>query len=102
MTATANSGTLAIVGTRHLESVITPGQLELLALYASGYTYEKIGITKFLSPLTVRNKIVLARKRSGARSTTHLCVALIDAGMIRMDRRDGHYKPVAQDMRIAG
>lgn len=82
------------------EKTITPRQLELLALYASGYDYTQIGSMKFLSPHTVKWHLSNALSRSRARNLTHLCVILIDAGMIRRSA-EGGYEPVA-DMRVAG
>lgn len=82
------------------ETTVTPNQLELLALYASGYGYERIGSIKFLSPYTVRNNLRSALRRSGARNLTHLCAVMAEKGMIRRNA-EGVYMPV-QDLRIAG
>jgi len=82
------------------ESTITPIQLELLALYASGYSYEQIGRVKFRSPFTVRNTLLLAQRRSGARNLTHLVAAVVEAQMVRRNS-EGLYEPI-QDLRIAG
>lgn len=81
------------------ERTITPRQLELLALYASGYGYEDIGSMKFLSPHTVKWHLANALQRSHARNLTHLCVILIEAGMIA--RSGDSYAPVP-DLRVAG
>jgi DNA-binding NarL/FixJ family response regulator len=83
------------------EKSVTPRQLELLALYASGYRYEHIARVKFLSPYTVRRHMALAVARSGARNLTHLCSALVEAGMIRRNA-ENIYEPVAPDLRIVG
>lgn len=83
------------------ETVVTPRQLELLALYASGYGYEHIARVKFLSPYTVKYHMGRAVARSGARSLTHLCAALVEAGMIRRNA-ENIYEPVSPDLRIAG
>jgi DNA-binding NarL/FixJ family response regulator len=82
------------------ERTVTPRQLELLALYASGYGYEHIARVKFLSPYTVKYHMSRAVSRSGARNLTHLCAALAEAGMIRRNA-ENIYEPV-QDLRIAG
>jgi DNA-binding CsgD family transcriptional regulator len=82
------------------ETTITPRQLELLALYASGYDYAAIGRVKFFSPHTVRYHLGWALRRSGARNLTHLCSVLVEKGMIRRNA-EGLYEPV-QDLRIAG
>ena len=66
-----------------IEEVITPRQLELLALYASGFDYQQIGEMKFLSPYTVRNTLLYLNARVGARNLTHLSVMCLDAGLIR-------------------
>lgn len=101
MSVNGRSGARGTVATADLEAVITPGQLELLALYASGYSYGDIGNIKFLSPYTVRNKLMLALRRSGCRNLTHLSVALLEAGMIRRTS-EYIYEPVGQDLRVAG
>jgi DNA-binding CsgD family transcriptional regulator len=72
--------------------VITPSQLELLALYASGHDYATIGQMKFLSPYTVRNKLYRAQERVGAKNLTHLCVICMEYGLIR--KNGVGYKPV--------
>lgn len=82
------------------ENTVTPIQLELLALYASGYSYDQIGSLKFRSPYTVRNTLLLAQRRAGARNLVHLVSAVVQAQMIRLNK-DGIWEPV-QDMRIAG
>ncbi len=71
---------------------ITPMQLELLALYASGYDYAKIAELKFLSPFTVRNNLHRARDRVGAKTVTQLCVICMEHGLIR--KNGIGYKPV--------
>ena len=98
MNVVANSGNKP--GVVDPESTVTPSQLELLALYASGYSYEEIGRAKFMSYQGVRKSLWRACDRSGARNPTHLCVALLDHGMIRVNA-EGMYEPI-QDLRIAG
>jgi DNA-binding CsgD family transcriptional regulator len=71
---------------------ITPSELDLLALYASGHQLAEIGAMKFLSPHTVRNNLVRARKRVGAKNLTHLCVMAVEAGIIR--KNGNGFKPV--------
>lgn len=63
---------------RHL----TQRQLELIALFASGYDYRRIASAKFLSYNTVRNTLERARQNVGADSLTHLCVLSLQAGVI--------------------
>jgi DNA-binding NarL/FixJ family response regulator len=70
----------------------------MLALYASGYGYEDIGRMKFFSPHTVKNYLRHAVVHSGARNLTNLCVACVEAGMIRLNA-ENIYEPV-QDLRI--
>jgi DNA-binding CsgD family transcriptional regulator len=81
------------------EPSVTPRQLEMLALYASGYGYEDIGRMKFFSPYTVRNYLKQAVARTGSRNITSLCTTLVDVGMIRKNE-DGVWEPVV-DLRIA-
>lgn len=78
---------------------VTARQLELLALYASGEDIPTIAKMKYLSPYTVRNILTRARENVGARSLTHLCVVLVDSGMLA--RNGNGYKPV-QDERVVG
>jgi DNA-binding NarL/FixJ family response regulator len=82
------------------ETTITPRQLELLALYASGYSYSEIGAAKFMSYEGVKSSLTRALARTGARNLTHLCVIACEAGMIRRSPQ-GIYEPVA-DLRVAG
>lgn len=72
--------------------IITPRQLELLALFASGHDYDEIAEMKFVSRHTVKNVLHLARERAGAKNLTHLCVICVDYGLIR--RNGVGYKPV--------
>lgn len=74
------------------EKVMTPRQLELAAFYASGHSLAEIGEMKFLSPYTVRNTLLLAQQRVGAKNLTQLCVLLIERGMIQ--KNGTGYKPV--------
>lgn len=81
------------------EPQITPRQLELLALYASGYQIDEIASMKFLSYTSVQQTLALARERTGAKSLTHLCVICLEHGLIR--RNGKGYKPV-QIERVVG
>lgn len=82
--------------TKHLRYLkITPRQLELTALFASGYDYQAIADMKFLSYNTVRRDLKAAQDRLGAKSITHACVILLDFGLIA--RNGVGYKPVIDD-----
>lgn len=81
------------------ENVVTPRQLELLALYASGMTYDEIARIKFLSRHTVKNMLHRANERVGTQNLTHLCVVCLDAGLIK--KNGVGYKPV-QEERVVG
>lgn len=71
---------------------ITPRQLELLALYASGHAQVEIAEMKFVSLNTVRNTLHEARVRAGCRTMPQLCAMAVDHGLIV---KNGHgYKPV--------
>lgn len=72
---------------------VTPRQLELIALVASGYTYAEIGEMKFLSYHGVRNSLVAAVKRTEARNVTHLAVLCMESGLIYRNGSDD-YKPI--------
>lgn len=82
-----------------LESTLTPRQLEVLALVASGYSYADIARMKFYSMHTVQKQIGAALKRTGARSTTNLVAMMVDVKLIRRNS-DGDYHP-DPDLRIA-
>lgn len=82
-----------------ISDTITPRQLEILALYASGYQLDEIAQLKFLSYSSVKQTAATARERAGARSLTHLCVMLVDEGLIQKNGRV--YKPI-QPERIIG
>lgn len=71
--------------------VVTPRQLELLALYASGHQIEEIAALKFISPHTARNTLRQAKERVGARTLTHLCVLCVEVGVIYKNGQG--YKP---------
>lgn len=79
------------------EDVLTPRQLELLALYASGLQITEIATVKFLSPWTVQKILGHARDRVGAKNLTHLCVICVEVGAIR--KNGTGYKPVVVDPR---
>jgi DNA-binding NarL/FixJ family response regulator len=78
---------------------ITPQQLELIALYASGHQLNDIAEMKFLAYFTVRNKLAEASNRVGAKSLAHLCALAVENGLIV---KNGHgYKPVQME-RVIG
>lgn len=79
--------------------VLTPRQLELLALYASGDTLPEIANKKFLSYSSVQQTLGTARERVGARSLTHLVAIAIEARVIV--KNGIGYKPV-QEERVVG
>ena len=79
--------------------IITDRQLELLALYASGHDMGEIAQMKFLSYSSVKQTMATARERVGAKSLTHLCVVLLDQGLIR--KNGVGYKPVLEE-RVIG
>lgn len=78
---------------------VTPRELELIALYASGHQFDEIGKAKFISALTVRNNLYRARDRVGAKNLTHLCILCLDAGVIR--KNGVGYKPVQEERVVA-
>lgn len=81
------------------ENVMTPRQLELLALYASGHTLAEIGTMKFLSQYTVRNNLLRAQQRVGAKNLTHLCLLCVERGMLQ--KNGTGYKPVQAEGVVA-
>lgn len=78
---------------------LTPRQLELLAMYASGSTLEEIATAKFLSYSSVKQSLASARERVGAKSLTHLCVLSVDAGVIV--KSGAGYNPVQEERIVA-
>jgi DNA-binding CsgD family transcriptional regulator len=78
---------------------LTPRQIELLALYASGKELREIATIKFLSYSAVQQCLATARERVGATNLSHLCAICIDAGVIK--RNGVGFKPV-QDERVVG
>ena len=97
-TAASFERATARTGHADLESAITPRQLEVLSLVASGYSYADIARMKFYSLHTVQKHVLTALKRSGARSTTNLIALMVDVKLIRRNS-EGNYEPV-QDLRI--
>lgn len=78
---------------------ITPRQLELLALYASGVELRFIAEQKFMSYRAVQDRLAQARLRTGALSLAHLCSLCVETGLLE---RNGHgFKPV-QAERVIG
>lgn len=80
-------------------TTLTPRQLELVAMYASGSTLEEIATAKFLSYSSVKQSLASARERVGAKSLAQLCVVCHEADVIR--RYGTEFKPV-QEERVVG
>ena len=78
---------------------ITQNQLEIIALYASGHQLKEIAAIKFLSYTRVRNILVEARERVGARSLAQLCSLAVEHHLIVPNGQG--YKPV-QEERVIG
>lgn len=78
---------------------LTPRQLELVALFASGHDIREIAAMKFLSYSSVKQTLATARIRVGALSLTHLCVLCVESGVIA--KNGFGYKPV-QEERVVG
>jgi DNA-binding NarL/FixJ family response regulator len=78
---------------------ITPRQLELIALYASGVELRDIAERKFMSYRSVQNRLTIARDRVGARSLTHLCVLCVEHGLIV--RNGTGFKPIQAEGVVA-
>ena len=74
---------------------ITPRQLELLALYASGVGLRDIAARKFLTYRGVQDSLATAKDRVGAKSLPNLCAIAVEH---RLLVRNGQgYKPVVFD-----
>lgn len=66
---------------------LTQRHVEMVALFASGKSYQDIADAKFMHYNTVRRILEQARQLVGADSLTHLCVLSLEAGVIRRDGR---------------
>lgn len=64
---------------------LTPRQLEIIALSASGYTGAEISQEIFLSLHTVRNYIKAAKKRTGARNLSQMVAWCIREELLVVD-----------------
>lgn len=82
------------------KTTLTPRQLELLALYASGHEIKQIAEIKFLSYQTVQKALSAAKERVGARTLAHLCALATETGVIARNSNGG-YVPV-QEERVVG
>jgi DNA-binding CsgD family transcriptional regulator len=80
---------------------LTPRQLELIAMAASGCNYAEIAEAKYLAKDTVQNTLNRARENIGAVNITHLCVICMDAGVIQRNGSRGSFVPV-QDEGVRG
>ena len=74
---------------------ITPRQLELIALCASGLELRDIAARKFLSYSTVQTTLATAKARVGATNLTQLCLLCAENGLIV--RNGVGFKPVQVD-----
>lgn len=74
---------------------LTPRQLELIALYASGCGLREIAARKFLSYKWVQEMLTDARERVGASTLPQLCAITAEAGLIV--RNGNGFKPVQRD-----
>lgn len=61
---------------------LTPRQLQIIALSASGYTGSEISGEIYLSLHTVRNYIKAAKKRTGARNLSQMVAWCIRDGLL--------------------
>jgi DNA-binding CsgD family transcriptional regulator len=64
---------------------LTPRQLEILALHASGMTYVEIGSELFISPRTVEITMAQAKARLNAINLTHAVVLAVSRGFLCLD-----------------
>lgn len=65
----------------------TQQQLEILALYAAGHNFHRIGELIFLSEHTVKYHLTELRRAVGAGSNTHALVLCIARGYLCVDGR---------------
>ena len=72
----------AILTSRRSPPELTPRQIELLRLIASGYTENEIGARLGLTRGTIKEHLARARERLRAANTTHAAVLAIKAGLL--------------------
>lgn len=75
--------------------VITPHQLELIALLANGYNLNQIAGMKFMSYSAAKQALQRAKENAGARNLTHLCTLCMEHGLLV--RAGLAYIPVQED-----
>lgn len=63
---------------------LTTRQIQVLALYASGYTSVEISGILFLSHHTVENYRKAAKKKAGARSLPQLVAWAVSSGVLKV------------------
>lgn len=78
-----------------LYEVVTPRQLEFLALFASGHQIGEIAMLKFVSYSTVKNDLYAAKNAAKAKSLTQLVGWLIDDDLLVP--KDRHWYPVQDE-----
>lgn len=78
--------------TRNPVTTLTQHQLELVAMYASGYDYKAISEAKYLSYNAVLRALGRAKTNVGADSLAHLCTLSLESGAIQ--RYGDSFRPV--------
>lgn len=73
-------------------TTLTQHQLELVALYASGYDHKAIAEAKYLSHSAVFRTLGRAKANVGAQSLAHLCTLSLESGAIQ--RYGDGFRPV--------
>lgn len=66
-------------------SVLTPRQVEFLALSARGMQRSEIAETCYVAPMTVRDTLEEARSRLGARTLPHAVAIAVALGVLTLD-----------------
>ena len=74
----------AIPPSRRSPPELTPRQLELLRLIASGYTENEIGARLRLTRGTIKEHLARARERLHAANTVHAAVLAIKDGLLSL------------------
>ena len=71
---------MAVANPQH--PLVTPKQLEIAALCASGLKIAEIAHAKFLAEITVKQILARARERTGAKTNAQLAAILIQNGQL--------------------
>ena len=73
-----------LAGVSHLVNDLSPREVEILRLLASGLASEDIAELLALSPKTVRNQHYAIKSKIGARNDAHMVWLAVEAGLVQI------------------